>query len=245
MPELQPIPDTPAVMINHKRILVVADLHIGIEHELEGFGLRIPSRTEQLLTRLISLVDHYAPKDIVFLGDVKHTIPQLSYQERKDVHHFLQKIRQYSQVHVVPGNHDGNIKYLIPDDCIIHRSEGCILHGYGFTHGHRWPSKEVMTSQCIFVGHTHPTIQLTDRRGYATYEPCWLRGISHTLQFFSQYNVDVIASIVVVPAFNPFCGGIAVNREPLVGPFSKLLNRQETEVYLLDGTFLGKLETIK
>jgi metallophosphoesterase superfamily enzyme len=48
-----------------------------------------------------------------------------------------------------------------------------------------------------------------------------------------------------MPAFNPLCGGIAVNKEPIIGPFEKILNVKNANVYLLDGSSLGKVKDIK
>ena len=48
-----------------------------------------------------------------------------------------------------------------------------------------------------------------------------------------------------MPAFNPLCGGVAVNRDPLLGPFGSLIDVDNTELYLLDGTSLGKINDMK
>jgi metallophosphoesterase superfamily enzyme len=48
-----------------------------------------------------------------------------------------------------------------------------------------------------------------------------------------------------MPAFNPLCGGIAVNRDPLLGPFGSLIDVDNAEIYLLDGSSLGKVKDLK
>ena len=48
-----------------------------------------------------------------------------------------------------------------------------------------------------------------------------------------------------MPAFNQLCGGIAVNREGIAGPIERIMNVDNSEVYLLDGSFLGKVKNIK
>jgi metallophosphoesterase superfamily enzyme len=50
---------------------------------------------------------------------------------------------------------------------------------------------------------------------------------------------------LIIPAFNPLCGGIAVNEKGIVGPLNKLLDISKSEIYLLDGTFLGIIKNIK
>ncbi len=39
--DIQPIPNEPALFIKEKKILIVADLHIGIERELREKGLQV------------------------------------------------------------------------------------------------------------------------------------------------------------------------------------------------------------
>ena len=50
--DLEPVPDEPALMVDD--ILVVADLHIGLEEELHEKGIRVPSRAEAM-RRLVEL----------------------------------------------------------------------------------------------------------------------------------------------------------------------------------------------
>jgi len=52
-------------------------------------------------------------------------------------------------------------------------------------------------------------------------------------------------NILVMPAFNPLCGGIALNSEPIIGPFGKIIDIINADVYLLDGSSLGKVNDIK
>jgi uncharacterized protein len=245
MKSIQPIPHEAALLIGKNDILVVADLHIGIEQELFEHGVRVPSQTETMIQRLIRLIEKYNPCNIILLGDVKHNIPSSTYEERTDVKHFLEKLKNYGTLHIVPGNHDGNIKHFVPSKVQIHPSDGFILDNIGFIHGHRWPDPNVMAAEFIIVGHTHPTIMLTDRLGYKTYESCWLRGKSKNIQEIKKYENCKKTNIIVLPAFNPICGGIAVNKEPFIGPFAKIFDYAHANVYLLDGSLLGKLKDIK
>lgn len=48
-----------------------------------------------------------------------------------------------------------------------------------------------------------------------------------------------------MPAFNPLCGGIAANQEGITGPIGKIMDVKNAEVYLLDGSALGKVKDIK
>lgn len=242
--EIQPIANEPALFIKEKKILVIADLHIGIERELRENGLNVSSQTNLLTKRLISLLKKYHPDKIILLGDIKHNIPTSTIQERKDVRFFIETIRPYGTIHILPGNHDGNIRKLLSSDIFLHPSDGDVIEGIGFIHGHRWPKEEVMNCNFIIIAHTHPTLLLTDRLGYKSYKSCWLRG-GVTTTSKDRYPNIISPKIIMMPAFNPFCGGIAVNVEPIIGPFSKIFNIKNSNVYLLDGSSLGKLKNIK
>jgi len=242
--ELKPIPNEPALLINNK-ILVVADLHIGIESELREQGINTASQTQIMTNRLITLCKKYKSKEIVLLGDIKHNIPSLTIQERKDVINFLETIQQYGIIHIISGNHDGNIQRITPTSITIHPSDGFILENIGFVHGHRWPSEEIMRCEQIIMAHTHPTIMLTDRLEYKTFEPCWLKAKTIQDKLEDRYPDSKESQILVTPAFNPLCGGISVNREGIMGPIGKIIDVENTEVYLLDGSDLGKVKDIK
>jgi len=50
---------------------------------------------------------------------------------------------------------------------------------------------------------------------------------------------------LVMPAFNPLCGGIAVNKEGIMGPIGKIMDIKNAQVYLLDGSSLGRVKDIQ
>jgi putative SbcD/Mre11-related phosphoesterase len=243
--DLQPIHDEPALLHKEKKLLVVADLHIGIETELQESGLQIPSQTDLMKERLVALIEAYDIVDLVILGDVKHNIPTSSMQERSDVRRFLDAMKNHATLHILPGNHDGYIDRLLSQGIMLHPSSGIVLGGIGLVHGHRWPSDEVMRCDQVVVAHTHPTIMLTDRLGYRTFEPCWLRAFCNQGKLHERYPTSQNPLVFVLPAFNPLCGGIAVNRDPMLGPFHSLLDIPNALVYLLDGSALGKVRDIK
>jgi len=244
MIDVQPILNEPALLIN-KKILVVADLHIGIESELIEQGLNAVPQTQKMMDRLISLCKKYKPEEIVLLGDIKHNIPSATICERRDVRNFLETIQSYGVIHIIPGNHDGNIQKITPVDIIIHPSYGLILENLGFVHGYRWPSEEIMQCEQIVTAHTHPTIMLTDRLGYKTFEPCWLKGKTIKDKLRERYPDSRDPEILIMPAFNPLCGGISANKEGIMGPIGKIIDTENAEVYLLDGSALGRVKDIK
>jgi putative SbcD/Mre11-related phosphoesterase len=241
---LQPILNEPALFINEKKILVIADLHIGIESELRQKGINTASQIKKITNHFFSLCKKYKPKEIIILGDIKHNIPSSTIQERKDIKIFLEEIQSYGLIHIIPGNHDGNIQKISPNHIIIHPSNGFIINNIGFVHGHRWPSEEIMFCKQIIIGHTHPTVMFVDRLGHKTFEPCWIKGNFNNNKLKEKYPNSSNPQILVIPAFNPLCGGIAVNNEGITGPLAKIVDTENAEVFLIDGTFLGKIKDI-
>lgn len=243
---LQPILDESVLLYVEKNILIIADMHIGIESELRELGLHLPSQTALLTKQLMAMIQKYQPQELVLLGDVKHMIPSLTIQERVDVRKFLSTLLPCGTVHIVPGNHDGNLKRLLPDAVMLHPSGGIVIDHVGFVHGHRWPSHEVMGCEQIVFGHSHPTIMLTDRRGVPSFESCWLKGGFLTDRLLERYpNAHADAQVLLMPAYNPLCGGIAVNKDMLLGPLGKIMDVANAQVYLRDGTALGKVKDIQ
>ncbi len=242
---LQPLIDEPALLLKEKKLLIVADLHIGIESELRENGLQVPSQTKIMEERLVSIITKNDIKDIILLGDIKHTIPSSTFQERTDVKNFLTTIQSYSTLHVLPGNHDGNIDRFLSSGIQLHPSDGYVFEGIGFTHGHRKPSVEVMNCDQVIIGHSHPTVMLMDRLGYRTFEQCWLRGPPRYNVLKEKYPNSPTSQILLIPAFNALCGGTAVNQDELLGPFKSLIDVDNTDLYLLDGSSLGKVKGLK
>jgi len=242
--DVQPIINEPAIYIKETKILVVADLHIGIESELIEKGINAESQTNKMIKHIERLCKKYHPEKIVLLGDIKHNIPTSTIWERKDVKNFLEIVEGYGTVHIFPGNHDGNIQKLVSEKIKTHPSDGDIIEGIGFTHGHRWPNEKTMLCDTIITAHTHPTIMFTDRRGYKIYEPCWAKTTFLKNNLKERYPDSNNPKCYVMPAFNPLCGGIAVNQEGIIGPLGKIVDIDNSEIYLLDGSFLGKSKDI-
>ena len=242
---IHPILNEPALFLKDKKILIIADLHIGIEEGLKDSGVHSGSQTKKVLNKINKICKKYKPKEIILLGDIKHNIPSSTYQERKDVKFFLEKIKEFSKIHIIPGNHDGNIKKICPMDITIHQSEGIIIDDIGLIHGHKWPKKEIFNVETIIIGHTHPSITLKDRMNIKTNEPCWIKTNFYFDKIKEKYNIENNPELIILPAFNPLCGGIPINLDGILGPFKNIVDIENSNVFLLDGTLLGKVKNLK
>ncbi|UCE73283.1 MAG: metallophosphoesterase [Methanomassiliicoccales archaeon] len=248
--KLEPIPNEPALIYEgKKRALILADLHIGIESELKEAGINIPSQIEKISTHLISLCDQNEVDEVVIAGDVKHNVPLTSRQEHYEIPSIFEKLKEnVDEVHVTLGNHDGNLKNLLPKWVILHSNKGFVYRGIGILHGHTWPNQDVMRCSQLVMAHQHPTIQFIETLGERDSRQCWVRAnfIPDTAR--KRYP-DADFELIIIPTFNELCGGLAINSAEveLLGPILKngLVDMESAAIYLLDGTFLGKLKDLR
>lgn len=260
-PEITPIIEEPALIVtNTETSLVVADIHLGIEWDLYRSGINLPSQMEGRLNRILGYIQANSPDRVILLGDVKHNVPQVSWQEKDEIPRFLETLAEHTHVDIFPGNHDGGIELLFnrQKNIKVHSARGAVLDGVGYFHGHTWPAPELLAASHVVTAHNHPTVRFTDAFGYSIVEPAWIR---------TRFNLDVLKAhfgnfdfgnpaqwanpeIFVMPAFNELCGGVPFNestQEDLLGPVlsSGGIELEASEVYLLDGTRLGLLKNIR
>jgi hypothetical protein len=216
------IVNEPALMIG--KTLVIADLHIGLEYELLAAGFNVPDQAQTMLKKIKRLLRENKCKELIIIGDVKHTIARLSWPEQEEISEFFRPLEKITKVHIVKGNHDGNIERYVSN---VHPTEGFEYKGYWIMHGHARPPKEA-AGKTIILGHMHPVVEFRDSLGGRLSERVWIR----------------TNKSIVVPAFNDLLGGIDV-RKGLLGPMKKHIDPKRAELYLLDGLHLGKISQLK
>ena len=246
------VTDEPALLLESRgeRILVVADLHIGIEYDYHIRGIRIPSQTKKIVKRIDDLIDKTKASRLVILGDVKHKVPGISRQELREIPEFFRHFASRVRVDVLPVNHDGGLKAYLPKSVKFHKSSGFRLGDLFFTHGHAWPSEDFLKASFVVTAHNHPQIEFRDSLGYRWSEPVWIRAELRKSAITKKYKKAThLPELVVIPCFNEFAGGVALNRKnenpeqrkPFLGPLIKNIRESNARVYMLDGVFLGEL----
>ncbi|KYK31397.1 MAG: hypothetical protein AYK23_03975 [Candidatus Proteinoplasmatales archaeon SG8-5] len=243
--EFTPVHGEPALLVRDPSTLVLAELHIGIEFEIFNAGARIPGKTGEMRDRILKIVEENGVESIVFLGDLKHNVPATSFTEASEIPLLIDVLSDaVGELHLIPGNHDGGIERYLSEDVTIHSSKGAVIKGVGMWHGHTWPSEEVMASETVIVAHNHPGVVFVDGVGARTTERCWLRGKWKRDVVMERYP-DAGSGFIMVPAFNDLCGSSYINEEEprLIGTvFRKgLANMDDSEIFLLDGTNLGRV----
>jgi putative SbcD/Mre11-related phosphoesterase len=251
-----------------ERTIIVADLHIGWEISLVAKGIHIPSQMARILARLTEVVRKAKPTRLILLGDIKQTVPRISTEEWKNVPEFLEAVQKMVEdVIIVPGNHDGDIEPLTPRSIQITPADGIILgkkSKLAIFHGHAWPKPEALSADILVMSHIHPVVRFQDRMGLWTVKQVWVKGrcdgtkmaegylkysnirskIDPKEMFQKRFDVEPRDNrMIIMPTFNDLIGGLSVNRltRRLKGPIlgSSGVDFGATELYLLDGTFLG------
>jgi putative SbcD/Mre11-related phosphoesterase len=263
------------VKLQQSRIMVIADLHIGWEMAISDKGIHVPTQTPKLLGRLMSLISKYKPGELLVLGDVKHTVATAEMAEWHDVPDFFNELRKHVQkIHIIRGNHDGNLEPLLPENVELLPASGIMLGKIGFFHGHQWPSPAILACQTLVMGHVHPVISLRDPAGFRITRQVWMKASCNRKQLAkmliqkhkledqngpedSHYEAkSEVLQLFIMPSFNDFLGGRPLNArklrgnsksEMVVGPIfrSEAVDMKRAEVYLLDGNFLGTLDQLR
>jgi putative SbcD/Mre11-related phosphoesterase len=229
--------------------LLVSDLHLGLEKEMASKGFRIPPYSMKIMDRIKGMGEAYRAERIVVLGDVKHSIGKVEDIDWTTLPWFFETLLDiFPSVDVVPGNHDGGIRSLLPARVRLHPSTGVVVGGednsIGVMHGHSWPSQEVIATGSLVMGHSHFRYEMKDRFGAKSRESVWL---------FAKYRLEDllgkagylptrkgIGELVVMPPFNNLVGGQAINRPGgfNFGPVlsSGCIDLTNADIFLLDGT---------
>lgn len=244
--------DYPAVFIQEEKILVIAELHLGLEYEIFKTGVTIPPQREKFLETLGKLVEMTKAKKLVIVGDIKHKVPGSTLREDKEIPKFLEQINSKIKTILVKGNHDDRIEEILPKGIKIYSSHGFRIKKYGFFHGHAWPSKSLMKCDYIFMGHIHPAIEFRDDLGYRSWEKVWIKGKLDVEKVKKRFDLQQTGklNVIVIPTFNNILGGKAVNKvakEEQISPLivNEFFDLNSAKIFLLDGTYLGILKNIK
>jgi putative SbcD/Mre11-related phosphoesterase len=240
--DIQPVHGHPALRIDN--MIVIGDLHIGVESHLKAKGFHLPSRTSILMNDLLAISGDATR--LVILGDVKDSVPGSTKQEYAEIPDFFHKmLERFDVVDVVVGNHDTQIDDFLPKDVNVHPATGMRINDVGFMHGHTWPSADTMRSGTLITAHNHPTVMFRDGIGKRTTEQCWFRA-----QFTDtkcDYN-ERPDKMIMIPSFNRLLGGSPVNvrEEGFLGPLmnSGLVDIDEAKIFLLDGVCLGRRKNL-
>lgn len=223
------------VWIPSKKVLVIADLHIGYEEALNKEGILVPRQQFELTKDLLEkMLKEVKPETIVINGDLKHEFGGISDQEWRETLRIFDLLARHSKkVVLVKGNHDTilgpiarkrNLKvvdfFSVGDICI--------------THGHKiWEDKEFLKAKVLIIANEHPAISIREGVKSELYK-CFLLGKWKRKR------------LIVMPSFLLIIEGTDVRRERLLSPYLHQ-NLDNFEIFVVgDKVYkFGKLKELK
>jgi len=244
-------------------ILLLSDLHLGFEEELsKQKGVAFPPQQDKMIERIQSLIEKYEIARLYIIGDVKHTITVDTPFNWRLVPEFMTAVSETCEVHVIPGNHDGNLRPLLPRNIVLEDVHGVLINSkltMGLAHGHAWVSSEVLKAEMIVIGHNHPTVRNVraasapeigreDRKRFGASIPVVLQSKLDKNCARTWMNLEVIpddshATLVTLPSFNELFSGVPVNSPSSTfhGPFfeNDCVDFLNSEVYSTSGQFIN------
>jgi uncharacterized protein len=229
--------------------LLISDLHLGLEKEMAKKGFRLPGYSVKMVDRIRDLADRYRTKKLAVLGDVKHTVGKVEDIDWGVIPWFFDTMLDlFESVEVVPGNHDGSIKTVLPAKVVLYQSHGTVLGKgrgrIGVAHGHAWPSEEAIATRNLVIGHSHFTYEMRDSLGSRTREAVWVTARYDVAELMEGAGYKSKAKgegkLTVMPPFNRLVGGQPINRSKSFefGPVlsSRSVSLEEADIFLTDGT---------
>jgi len=250
--------------------LIISDLHLGIEDEIsEEKGIHFPLQDVNIIDRVEVLVKKHKLSRLYIIGDVKHTIMTDIPYNWDILPEFMENLSELVKTVIIPGNHDGDLESLLPRSIEITDVRGIVIgtgkESIGLFHGHSWPAPELLETSRIVAGHSHPAvirfrtvskpeIGRSDRRRYSGSVPIVLKSevskncIRRHLGML-EIPDDEVSTLTTLPSFNELVTGTAVNspHSQFQGPLfeNTCVNIQETEIFSIDGIFLGTVGWMK
>ncbi|MBD3405779.1 MAG: hypothetical protein GF411_06575 [Candidatus Lokiarchaeota archaeon] len=248
--------------------MVITDLHLGFSAEIsQEKKVVIPAQANSILYRIGELVGRYKVDTLYLIGDIKHSIQVDQVHNWETIPKFMTQLSKIVTTKIIPGNHDGELKTLIPRNIQLLSVKGIQIKkgpSIGLLHGHAWPSAEVLSSDIIIVGHSHPSIRRIKRVTkhsikrdiirYTSTIPVILKTKLYKNCVRDKMNIDTDlndaeGALIVLPAFNRLISGSSINTltRPLGGLFFErgCADTDNAEVYSCNEIYLGRLDELR
>jgi uncharacterized protein len=229
--------DEPALVANvkGKEYLVIADLHIGMELELSKKGVHLFNATDKLVERIKNIMKEFSLHDIIILGDVKQSILYPEIAEIKLLKKFFRELDGF-EIKIVAGNHDAHLSEIIGHEV----TKELIIGEFGFVHGNRKPSVEMMVLDYIISAHEHIAVRITEKSGAYYEQKAWaLYDINKKEASANYEKFNDKIRLVSMPAFNDLIMGTTIDKKsksrlnPLLS--NNIFDYKSVDIYNLFG----------
>jgi putative SbcD/Mre11-related phosphoesterase len=233
--------------IKRQRYVVISDLHIGFESHIYTRGIAFDERIffDEMIGELSDLIKSNKAQAVILLGDLKSTVGSISRQEWQKIPRFFKLLSEITDIYFVPGNHDSNIRFLMPENINVMGSKGMVLDDTLLVHGHTMPTTARSYIKKIVMGHIHPVFLRHNSVINGQRVWIYLKIIKEAIFPGSQGTLD----LVILPAFNRYLYAINERRytksiSPIIDKAIKSNAVQQALIVSLDGSIVGDIETL-
>ena len=251
MVSIRPIASKAALLIDEhrkrRRYIVISDLHLGFEYQISMRGINIDEQTffEEMTTELYDIIKSNNIDAVILLGDLKSTIRSISKYEWNIIPQFLKFLSEITDIYLIPGNHDSNIRFLMPENINVMSTKGMVLDDTLLVHGHTMPTIAKANIKRIVMGHIHPVF--LRHNSVINGQRIWIYLKITKKAIFPGTQGDL--DIVIVPAFNRYL--YAINERhytksisPIISKAIRLNAVQQSMLVSLDGSIVGNIESL-
>jgi putative SbcD/Mre11-related phosphoesterase len=248
---IRPIASKAALLIDEhrkrQRYIVISDLHLGFEYQISIRGISIDGQGifEEMTTELYDLIKSNQIDAVILLGDLKSTIRSISKYEWHIIPQFLKFISEITDIYLIPGNHDSNIRFLMPENINVMSTKGMVLDDTLLIHGHTMPTIAKANIKRIVMGHVHPVFLRPNSVINGQRVWIYLKIIKRAIFPGTEGDLDII----IVPAFNRYL--YAINERhytksisPIIAKAIKSNAIKKSILISLDGSVVGDIESL-
>jgi putative SbcD/Mre11-related phosphoesterase len=209
------------VFLKTQETLVLADLHIGLEHELMGDGTYLPVLQYPSIEKsILGLVEECSPKTLIINGDFKHEFGKITNQEWTEILNLWDALKRVEVgLELVRGNHDNFLINILKQRKKDIHFPSMINGNVLITHGHK-PFHIPDDITTIILAHEHPALAFRDDAGGKHRFKCYLYGRFKGLD------------VLVIPAYSPLAAGVPVNSHKKKKFMTAWLNKIDTDDFI-------------
>jgi DNA ligase-associated metallophosphoesterase len=178
-----------SIFWEEQKALIVSDLHFGKTGHFRKSGIAVPQTVyKEDLQRLISLLHHFQPQQLIVVGDFFHS------SINTELDWFKKWRADFSSLKIllVKGNHDILQQKWYEESGIDVLEKELQLDPFFFTHDYCENKPGLYT----FCGHIHPGIVINGLGKQSLRFPCF---------YFAKEHC-------ILPAFSKFTGAVAMDQ---------------------------------
>jgi DNA ligase-associated metallophosphoesterase len=182
-----------AVYWPEKKMIIVADVHLGKTGHFRKSGIAVPQQVfKEDIQRLVTLLQMYKPERLIIVGDLVHS------KQNKELDLFIKWRNDFSllNIELVKGNHDILQNNWYNTASIKLHTELLQIEKFAFIHDGTDIAKHTSINSDVyfFTGHVHPCVSIRGSSRQSLCFPCYY--------FSSSYSI--------LPAFSHFTGSAVI-----------------------------------